>query len=110
MAEGTLTPDDIENLADQTRAALGIASDGVIGHVIRTCERAGIPVIPLMLLDSDGTGKEAVVGHSGVSCWKGTTGPSMISYFSAGNGDRQRFTTAHELGHLVLHPPPPGRP
>ncbi|WP_327732494.1 XRE family transcriptional regulator [Streptomyces nojiriensis] len=104
VAEGTLTPDDIEDLAAQTRAALGIASDGVIGHVIRACERAGIPVVPLMLLDADGAGEEAVVGHSGVSCWKGTTGPSMISYFSAGSGDRQRFTTAHELGHLVLHP------
>ncbi|MCA6095928.1 ImmA/IrrE family metallo-endopeptidase [Streptomyces sp. SCA3-4] len=103
-AEGTLTAEDIECLADQTRAAMGVASDGVIGHVIRACERAGIPVVPLTFLDSGGAGEEAVVGHSGVSCWNGTAEPCLISYFSAGTGDRQRFTTAHELGHLVLHP------
>ncbi|MGW3441995.1 helix-turn-helix domain-containing protein [Streptomyces sp. NPDC001076] len=103
-AEGDITSDDIEDLAAQTRAALGIGSDGVIGHVIRACERAGLPVVPLLLVDSQGHGEDIVVGHSGASCWRGTTEPSMISYFSAGSGDRQRFTTAHELGHLVLHP------
>lgn len=103
-AEGDITSDDIEDLAAQTRAALGIGSDGVIGHVIRACERAGVPVVPLMLVDSQGEGEDIVVGHSGASCWRGTAEPSMISYFSAGSGDRQRFTTAHELGHLVLHP------
>ncbi|MEV4872305.1 helix-turn-helix domain-containing protein [Streptomyces syringium] len=103
-AEGDVTPDAIEGLAAQTRAALGIAPDGVIGHVIRACERAGIPVVPLMLMDAQGDGEEAVVGHSGASCWRGQGEPSLISYFSAGSGDRQRFTTAHELGHLVLHP------
>ncbi|MEU6216714.1 XRE family transcriptional regulator [Streptomyces sp. NPDC047022] len=103
-AEGDITPDDVEDLAAQTRAALGIGSDGVIGHVIRACERAGLPVVPLLLVDSQGEGEDIVVGHSGASCWRGTAEPSMISYFSAGSGDRQRFTTAHELGHLVLHP------
>ncbi|WP_164384108.1 XRE family transcriptional regulator [Streptomyces sp. OM5714] len=103
-AEGDITSDDIEDLAAQTRAALGIGADGVIGHVIRACERAGVPVVPLMLVDSQGRGEDIVVGHSGASCWRGTAEPSVISYFSAGSGDRQRFTTAHELGHLVLHP------
>ncbi|MFJ3206238.1 helix-turn-helix domain-containing protein [Streptomyces sp. NPDC086989] len=103
-AEGDITPDGIEDLAAQTRAALGVAPDGVIGHVIRACERAGIPVVPLLLMDARGEGEEAVVGHSGASCWRGQGEPSLISYFSAGSGDRQRFTTAHELGHLVLHP------
>ncbi|MGW6284840.1 helix-turn-helix domain-containing protein [Streptomyces sp. NPDC055107] len=103
-AEGDVTAAEIEDLAMQTRAALGIGSDGVIGHVIRACERAGVPVVPLMLVDSQGHGEDIVVGHSGASCWRGTAEPSMISYFSAGSGDRQRFTTAHELGHLILHP------
>ncbi|MEU6160955.1 XRE family transcriptional regulator [Streptomyces sp. NPDC047130] len=103
-AEGDITCDDIEDLAAQTRGALGIGADGVVGHVIRACERAGIPVVPLILVDSQGQGEDIVVGHSGASCWRGTSEPSMISYFSAGSGDRQRFTTAHELGHLVLHP------
>lgn len=103
-AEGDLSADDIEDLAIATRDALGIAQDGVIGHVIRSCERAGIPVVPLVLVDAQGQGEDVVVGHSGASCWRGQEEPSLISYFSAGSGDRQRFTVAHELGHLVLHP------
>lgn len=103
-AEGEVSPDDIEDLAAYTRDALGVSRDSVMGHVVRTCERAGIPVVPLVLIDSHGHGEEIVVGHSGVSCWRGPDEPSLISYFSAGSGDRQRFTTAHELGHIVLHP------
>lgn len=103
-AEGELDAEAIETLAAQTRDALGVARDGVIGHVTRTCERAGIPVVPLVLVDAKGHGEEIVVGHSGVSCWRGPDEPYLISYFSAGSGDRQRFTAAHELGHLILHP------
>jgi Zn-dependent peptidase ImmA (M78 family)/DNA-binding XRE family transcriptional regulator len=101
---GKISPGAIEDLASATRDALGIAQDGVLGHVIRSCERAGIPVVPLVLVDAQGHGEDVVVGHSGVSCWRGQAEPSLISYFSAGSGDRQRFTVAHELGHLVLHP------
>lgn len=103
-AEGDIDGEAIENLAEQTRDALGVARDGVIGHVTRTCERAGIPVVPLVLVDAAGHGEDIVVGHSGVSCWRGPDEPYLISYFSAGSGDRQRFTVAHELGHLILHP------
>jgi Zn-dependent peptidase ImmA (M78 family) len=103
-AVGDIDNEDIETLAAETRDALGAARDGVIGHAIRMCERAGIPVVPLVLVDREGHGEEIVVGHSGVSCWRGPSEPNLISYFSAGSGDRQRFTTAHELGHLVLHP------
>ncbi|MFC5901150.1 helix-turn-helix domain-containing protein [Streptomyces zhihengii] len=103
-AEGDLGMDDIEELAGLTRDALGLARDGVVGHVIRACEGAGIPVVPLVLVDAQGNGEEIVVGHSGASCWRGAGDPMLVSYFSAGSGDRQRFTTAHELGHLVLHP------
>ncbi|MFB7672325.1 helix-turn-helix domain-containing protein [Kitasatospora purpeofusca] len=103
-AEGAIDMEDIETLAAQTRDALGVARDGVIGHVTRTCERAGIPVVPLVLVDAAGHGEDIVVGHAGVSCWRGADEPYLISYFSAGSGDRQRFTTAHELGHLILHP------
>lgn len=102
--EGPLDMEDIETIAAQTRDALGVGRDGVIGHVTRACERAGIPVVPLVLVDSEGHGEEILVGHFGASCWRGQSEPSLISYFSAGSGDRQRFTTAHELGHLVLHP------
>jgi Zn-dependent peptidase ImmA (M78 family)/DNA-binding XRE family transcriptional regulator len=102
-AEGDIDGDMIETLAEQTRDALAVGRDGVLRHVIRTCERAGIPVVPLVLVDAQGHGEEIVVGHSGVSCWRGADDPYLISYFAAGSGDRQRFTVAHELGHLVLH-------
>ncbi|MFI6986304.1 ImmA/IrrE family metallo-endopeptidase [Embleya sp. NPDC050154] len=103
-AEGDLDGDDIERLAEETRDALGIARDSVMQHLTRTCERAGIPVVPMMLLDRGGNAEDRVIGHFGASCWRGTEDPSLISYFSASSGDRQRFTIAHELGHLVLHP------
>lgn len=102
-AQGEIDGDAIESLAARTRDALGVGRDGALQHVTRTCERAGIPVVPLVLVDAAGHGEDVVVGHSGVSCWRGPSDPYLISYFSAGNGDRQRFTIAHELGHLVLH-------
>lgn len=103
-AEGDIDDDGIEQLAALTRDALGIARDCVMQHVTRTCERAGIPVVPLVLVDAQGHGEEVILGHAGVSCWRGTDEPMLISYISASVGDRQRFTVAHELGHLVLHP------
>ncbi|MFC9955734.1 ImmA/IrrE family metallo-endopeptidase [Streptomyces prasinus] len=40
--------------------------------------------------------------HFGVSYWSGLGDTALIGYFPA-SGDRDRFTLAHELGHLVLH-------
>ena len=102
-AEGDLDGDQIERWAEKTRDALGIGRDGPVLHVTRACERAGIAVVPLVLVDGAGQGEDIVVGHSGVSSWKGPDEPYLISYFTAASGDRQRFTIAHELGHLVLH-------
>jgi Zn-dependent peptidase ImmA (M78 family)/transcriptional regulator with XRE-family HTH domain len=102
-AEGELDGEDIEMMALKTRDALGVGRDGPMMHITRACERAGIPVVPLILVDAHGQGEDVLVGHSGVSCWRGPTDPYLISYFAASSGDRQRFTVAHELGHLVLH-------
>jgi hypothetical protein len=65
--------------------------------------QVGRPGLPLVLVDAEGHGEDIVVGHSGASCWRGADDPYLISYFAASSGDRQRFTVAHELGHLVLH-------
>lgn len=102
-AEGDIDADDIELLALKTRDALGVGRDGPMRHITRACERVGIPVVPLVLVDAHGQGEDVLVGHSGVSCWRGPADPYLISYFTASSGDRQRFTIAHELGHLVLH-------
>ncbi|MEV6738631.1 XRE family transcriptional regulator [Streptomyces sp. NPDC051104] len=103
-AEGEIDEATIETLAAETRDALGVARDGILKHVIRTCERAGIPVVPLVLVDGTGEQEDVAIGHSGVSCWRGVSDPQLIAYFGSDAGDRQRFTVAHELGHLVLHP------
>lgn len=95
-------PDDIERLAEETREALGIGPDGPVRHVTRACERGGIAVVPLSLPGEE-VGAGETVGHFGASCWPGGSEPGLIGYFPGGEGDRQRYTLGHELGHLVLH-------
>lgn len=99
---GELTPDDLEHMAGDTRAALGLDDESPVAHVTRRCERAGIAVAPLRLPGSD-TDERETVGHFGASCWPSPGEPAVIGVFPGGGGDRQRFTMAHELGHLVLH-------
>lgn len=97
----TLSAEDIEHVAARTREAMGIDVDSPVRHVTRLCERSGIVVVPLVL---PGEHSEFnAVGHYGVSCWPGNHDPALVGYFLGGSGDRQRFTLAHELGHLVLH-------
>lgn len=97
----------IEEFAGEVRHAAGLADGDVVGNCIRSVERLGVVVLPM----HDELGR-----HMGLSqrvdaipvirvskphlADDGTVGPS---------GDRQRFTVAHELGHLTVHattPPP----
>jgi Zn-dependent peptidase ImmA (M78 family)/DNA-binding XRE family transcriptional regulator len=102
VGAGRIDGDDIEILAQDTREALQIGGDGPIRHVTRACERAGIPVVPITLL-TDGEADNGAPGHFGISYWPGPDEAALIGDFSNGTGDQQRFTLAHELGHLVLH-------
>ncbi|GAB3949673.1 XRE family transcriptional regulator [Micromonospora vulcania] len=102
IAQGDITADDIERLANETREALQIGDDGPIRHLTRSCERAGIAVVPLTLPGSHDASDE-IVGHFGISFWPSREEPALVGYFSNGPGDRLRYTLAHELGHLVLH-------
>ncbi|MDI1464302.1 XRE family transcriptional regulator [Catellatospora sp. KI3] len=101
---GHVSSDDIENIAVQTREALQLGGDGPIRHLTRACERAGLAVTPLVL-PGDHDADDEAIGHFGVSHWPGPHDPGLIGLFSGGSGDRQRFTVAHELAHLVLHNP-----
>jgi hypothetical protein len=74
---------------------------GPVRHVTRSLERGGIVVATLAFAETDD--ESETVGHFGASCWPGAPDPAVIGYFEGGTGDRQRFTLAHELGHLVLH-------
>lgn len=94
--------DDIEKAAISAREALQLPDDSPVSHITRACERAGIPIIPLALhtnLSED----DSPAGHFGISCWVGKDEPAVVGYLYGMSGDRQRFTIAHELGHLILH-------
>lgn len=93
--------ESIESLAVQARETLGLNVSGPVHHVTRSLERGGIVVAPLAFVDTDD--EPETVGHFGASCWPGVPDPAVIGYFEGSTGDRQRFTLAHELGHLVLH-------
>jgi Zn-dependent peptidase ImmA (M78 family)/transcriptional regulator with XRE-family HTH domain len=102
-SEYQLRSTDIEYFAELTRKALRLAPDKPIPHLTRALERAGIATAPITLTDFD-TGQIGSSGHHfGVSYWAGVGEPALVGYFSGTQGDRDRFTLAHELGHLVLH-------
>ncbi|MBQ0720232.1 MAG: ImmA/IrrE family metallo-endopeptidase [Gammaproteobacteria bacterium] len=85
------TPDDIEAIADTMRAewALGL---NPIPDMIDTLESKGVMIIS--------TAIEAKKKFDGLA---GNIGKTPVVVVSAHQpGDRQRFTLAHELGHLVL--------
>jgi Zn-dependent peptidase ImmA (M78 family) len=97
-----LRDEEIEELADQTRVALRLAPDKPIPHLTRALERGGIAVAPMVLTDQAGDDDPSGNAHFGVSYWSGLGDTALIGYFPA-RGDRDRFTLAHEVGHLVLH-------
>jgi Zn-dependent peptidase ImmA (M78 family)/DNA-binding transcriptional regulator YdaS (Cro superfamily) len=103
LSEQQLRAADIEYFADLTRRSLRLAPDKPIPHLTRVLERAGIATAPIVLTDFD-SGEIGSSGHHfGVSYWGGVGESALIGYFPGSQGDRDRFTIAHELGHLVLH-------
>lgn len=93
---------DIEELALRTRANLGLRPDQPIGHLTRTLERNSVPVAPIVFADLNGDEAAVAVGHFGISGHLEGSGRALITYFPS-PGDRQRFTLAHEIGHVVMH-------
>lgn len=99
--------DAIEEFASHVRQAAGLAEGAVVGNCIRSAERLGIIVLPM----DDELGR-----HMGMSLRVNATPVIRASRPHAAeggatspSGDRQRFTVAHEIGHLALHaatPPP----
>ena len=89
----------IEDAARDTREAAGLAEDDVCGSAIRTAEHLGCVVVPMA---------EELGRHMGMSLR--VNGIPVICAARASfdpdhriPGDRQRFTVAHEIAHLVLH-------
>ena len=98
---GTVDMGEVEEFADETRRALGLEGDAPIPNLTRALERAGAAVFRMTLPGVE-EGRVVGKGHYGVSYWGGPGERPVIGYFP-GSGDRDRFTLAHELGHVVLH-------
>lgn len=87
--------DAIEIFSQEVRAMAGIEDDAPVGNVARALERLGCVVLPL----DDELGR-----HLGLSQYiDGVPYVRVSRPRSNVPGDRQRFTLAHELGHLALH-------
>lgn len=97
-----ISQDDIERLASKTREYLGLNPSGRIGNLTRCMERKAIVIAPLRTLTSLG-GAEHL--HSDGVTYPGMTDSAAVIGYApdSSKGDRERFTKAHELGHLILH-------
>lgn len=90
---------DIEEFTAHVRIAAGLAEDDVVKNMVRTAERLGCVVLPM----------ESELGrHLGMSNRVDGTAVIRVARSNDGSthyvpGDRQRFTVAHELGHLTMH-------
>lgn len=98
QAEDDIDGDDIENLAQNTRERLRLEVQDPILNLTRAFERRGIIVAAMASID-DGI----LEGHDGASRAAKALDRPVIGYVSGMSGDRERFTKAHELGHIVLH-------
>ncbi|WP_268891543.1 helix-turn-helix domain-containing protein [Lentzea tibetensis] len=88
----------IEEFAMEVRVAAGLGEGDVVGNSIRAAERLGCVVLPM----SDEVGR-----HIGLSVRANRIGMICLGRLTSDGvpvpGDRQRWTVAHELGHLALH-------
>jgi len=92
------TADAIEALAASVREAAGVGTRDPLPNLTRALERAGVVVAGL---------PHEIPDHYGYSAWPdfGLDGRPIVLFAFDAPGDRQRFTLAHELGHLLLHSP-----
>lgn len=92
---------DIDEFAMDVRHAADVNGDTAVPNVTRAAERLGCVVLPM----ENELGK-----HLGMSTRVDEMPIIRVSRATAKvPGDRQRFTVAHELGHILLHascPPP----
>lgn len=102
-----LTPVRLQPLSEEpeaaariTRSALGLSPDTPIPHLIRAVEKAGVLAISLPV---------AISGLDAFSTWINGNPPRPVIVLLDGvPGDRLRFSTAHELGELIVNTPPRG--
>jgi Zn-dependent peptidase ImmA (M78 family)/transcriptional regulator with XRE-family HTH domain len=88
-------PGDPALTAGLVRTAWEVPTGPVV-HLVRTLESRGIVLTQLPGVDAETIDAFSAALH----------GRPMIVLSSKGNPMRQRFSVAHELGHLLLHPEP----
>lgn len=88
------TADDAEGAAAELRKRWGIGNDA-LPNLIELLEERGIKVVQI----------EAPDDFSGLKAEVCGSGDPVIVLNKTIPGDRQRFTAAHELGHLVMDIP-----
>lgn len=91
--------DDIERFASDVRAHAGLDEGDIVRNCVRAAERLGCVVLPM----DDELGR-----HLGLSTRVDDFPVIRVSRSSddperSVPGDRQRFTVAHEIGHLAMH-------
>lgn len=89
----------IEQFALDVRAAAQLDERDVVGNSIRAAERLGCVVLPMASELGRHLGLSVRADLSPVIC---VSRPSHDPTLHV-PGDRQRFTVAHEIGHLALH-------
>jgi len=94
--ESAPTLDELEEIAVDVRALLGVGARDPIPNLMRAVERVGVVVARLPIEFPD---------HSAFSAWPdmGFGGRPLIAVSGGQPGDRERASIGHELGHLVLH-------
>jgi Zn-dependent peptidase ImmA (M78 family)/DNA-binding XRE family transcriptional regulator len=88
-------PEDAEIAAEKLRAIweLGI---GPINSMMELLEEKGVKIVSIPM-------PEGVSGSKAFAKQQGGDDAALMVVNCDHNGERQRFTLAHELGHLVLH-------
>ena len=91
--------EEVERFATEVRAVANIAEGDVVRNMVRTAERLGCVVLPMVSELGRHLGLSTRVDGSPVIRVSRSGSDSSIAI----PGDRQRFTVAHEVGHLTLH-------
>jgi Zn-dependent peptidase ImmA (M78 family) len=95
-----LSEHDLDLLAGDIRQAYRLDSEAPIRNVTRMMERAGIAIASM----SAPFGNDMLLeGHCGMSRWSARSPRASVGFVTGMAGDRQRFTLAHEFGHIMLH-------
>lgn len=89
---------DPPRAAAVARSTLGLDPEAPVPNLVRALERAGVLVLSVPVAGGR---------HDAYSFWGGDRlDVPVVVLFRGVPADRQRFSVAHELGHLVLHRSP----